>query len=88
MIISFILVRGSLKRRRAKLTDVAPTSLRSVEKMLILSALEMTRGNRTRAAELLGVSVRTIRNRIRDYEAQGDCIPQPERNARQVNGSR
>lgn len=68
--------------------DVAPTSLRSVEKMLILSALETTRGNRTRAAELLGVSVRTIRNRIRDYEAQGAYIPQPERNARQVNGLR
>ena len=70
------------------MSGIVPTDLRSVEKMLILSALETTRGNRTRAAELLGVSVRTIRNRIRDYEAQGACVPQPDRNARQINGSR
>lgn len=73
--------------RRLKLTEMAPTSLRNVEKMLILSALETTRGNRTRAAELLGVSVRTIRNRIRDYELQGAHVPQPDRAARRVNGS-
>jgi DNA-binding protein Fis len=29
--------------------------------------LRATSGNRTRAAELLGVSLRTIRNKIRDY---------------------
>jgi DNA-binding protein Fis len=29
--------------------------------------LKATAGNRTRAAELLGVSLRTIRNKIRDY---------------------
>jgi two-component system response regulator FlrC len=38
-----------------------------VEKDLILSTLERLNGNRTQAARALGVSVRTVRNRLRDY---------------------
>jgi len=65
--------------------QMIPNDLRTVEKMLILSALETTHGNRTRAAQLLGVSVRTIRNRIRDYEAQGTPVPPPDRGASRVS---
>jgi DNA-binding NtrC family response regulator len=43
------------------------TSLREVERHLLEKTLEATQGNRTRAAEMLGVSLRTIRNRIREY---------------------
>jgi len=42
-------------------------AMRDVEKRLLETTLEATRGNRTRAAELLGVSVRTIRNKVREY---------------------
>jgi DNA-binding NtrC family response regulator len=42
-------------------------SIREVERHLLENALGMTGGNRTRAAEVLGVSVRTIRNKIRQY---------------------
>ena len=42
-------------------------SLREAEKRLLEATLKATAGNRTRAAELLGVSLRTIRNKIRDY---------------------
>jgi DNA-binding NtrC family response regulator len=41
--------------------------LRELERRLVQMTLEATDGNRTRAAELLGVSLRTIRNKIRDY---------------------
>jgi DNA-binding NtrC family response regulator len=34
------------------------------EKALIARALEVTGGNRTRTAELLGISVRTLRNKL------------------------
>jgi two-component system response regulator HydG len=34
------------------------------ESELITRALEVTEGNRTRAAELLGLSVRTLRNKL------------------------
>jgi DNA-binding NtrC family response regulator len=35
-----------------------------VERTLIARALEMAGGNRTRASELLGISVRTLRNKL------------------------
>ncbi|MGA9527431.1 MAG: sigma-54 dependent transcriptional regulator [Terriglobales bacterium] len=43
------------------------TSIREVERHLLENALGLTGGNRTRAAEMLGVSVRTIRNKVRQY---------------------
>ena len=45
----------------------AGTSLRDAERELLERTLEATGGNRTRAAELMGVSLRTVRNKIRGY---------------------
>lgn len=45
----------------------AGTSMRAVERHLLETALESTGGNRTRTAEILGVSLRTVRNKIREY---------------------
>jgi transcriptional regulator with PAS, ATPase and Fis domain len=42
-------------------------SLREAEKALLEITLEAAAGNRTRAAELLGVSLRTVRNKIREH---------------------
>jgi DNA-binding NtrC family response regulator len=55
------------------------SSLRDVEQDLILETLSHTRGNRTEAARLLGVSVRTLRNKITQYFAAGLDIPRYER---------
>ena len=41
--------------------------MREVERHLLENTLGMTGGNRTRAAEMLGISVRTVRNKIRQY---------------------
>jgi DNA-binding protein Fis len=46
---------------------VPGVSLREAERHLLEATLRATDGNRTRAAELMGVSLRTIRNKIRDY---------------------
>ena len=43
--------------------------LGEAETQLIARALEVTEGNRTRAAELLGLSVRTLRNRLNAAES-------------------
>jgi DNA-binding NtrC family response regulator len=43
------------------------TTLEEVEKQLLESTLQATGGNRTRAAALMGVSLRTVRNKIREY---------------------
>jgi DNA-binding NtrC family response regulator len=42
-------------------------SLEEMERQLLSMTLESTGGNRSRTAELLGVSLRTVRNKIREY---------------------
>jgi DNA-binding NtrC family response regulator len=51
----------------AVIHGVPGNSIREVERSLLERTLEATQGNRTHAAEMLGVSLRTIRNRIREY---------------------
>jgi DNA-binding NtrC family response regulator len=43
------------------------TSIRELERQLLETTLQLTGGNRTRAAEMLGISLRTIRNKIREF---------------------
>jgi DNA-binding NtrC family response regulator len=45
--------------------------LHEMEKQLILKSLDETSGNRTMAAQLLGISVRTLRNKLNEYREQG-----------------
>jgi DNA-binding NtrC family response regulator len=42
-------------------------SLGEMERKLVEITLQATGGNRSRAAELLGVSLRTVRNKVRSY---------------------
>jgi DNA-binding NtrC family response regulator len=42
-------------------------SMGEMEKRLLQMTLEATHGNRSRAAEMLGISLRTVRNKIREY---------------------
>lgn len=42
-------------------------TLEEIEKRHILATLEHTKGNRTRAAELLQISIRTLRNKLNEY---------------------
>ena len=48
-----------------------------IERELVLQTLMRCDGNRTRAARVLGVSVRTLRNKIRQYTADGVVVPGP-----------
>lgn len=43
------------------------SSLKDMEKELIVRALRKTGGNRTHAARILGISVRTLRNKLHEY---------------------
>ena len=45
----------------------AGAPIRQLERLHLENTLAMTRGNRTHAAEMLGISLRTMRNRIREY---------------------
>ena len=46
-----------------------------VEQDLIIGTLSHCLGNRTHAANILGISIRTLRNKLRDYADQGVPVP-------------
>ena len=48
-----------------------------VERDLILDTLDHCLGNRTQAARILGISIRTLRNKLNEYGSAGLAIPQP-----------
>jgi two-component system response regulator FlrC len=48
-----------------------------VERDFIIQTLQHTLGNRTHAATILGISIRALRNKLRDYSAQGAAVPPP-----------
>jgi two-component system response regulator FlrC len=48
-----------------------------VERDLILETLRHCLGNRTRAANILGISIRTLRNKLNEYAADGVPVPRP-----------
>ena len=53
--------------------------LREVERQLILKTLEMAGGNRVRAAEILGISPKTLYNKLGRYHAKSESDkPEPE----------
>jgi two-component system response regulator AtoC len=54
------------------------TSLAEIEKRVILRTMRLSKGNRTQAARKLGISVRTLYTKLREYETE-----QPQDEARQ-----
>jgi DNA-binding NtrC family response regulator len=48
-----------------------------VERDLILDTLSHTLGNRTHAANILGISIRTLRNKLKAYAEAGIAVPVP-----------
>ena len=48
-----------------------------VERELIIDTLQHCLGNRTHAANILGISIRTLRNKLKIYGDQGFQVPQP-----------
>lgn len=51
----------------ASLFEAGVIPLHEMERIMIMRGLEQTAGNRTQAAELLGISVRTLRNKLNEY---------------------
>jgi DNA-binding NtrC family response regulator len=49
------------------------TTVEEAEKMLIIKTLEATSNNKTRAAEILGISLKTLHNKLKEY---GSATPE------------
>ena len=45
------------------------TTVGEAERLLILKTLESTNNNKTRAAEILGISLKTLHNKLKEYGA-------------------
>jgi DNA-binding NtrC family response regulator len=56
---------------RSQAADEAPTTLREMEKALIYKTLDKAQGNKTKASRILGISVRTMRNKLHEYGLEG-----------------
>jgi DNA-binding NtrC family response regulator len=54
------------------------TTVEEAEKMLILKTLEATSNNKTRAAEILGISLKTLHNKLKEYGAAAAAESTPE----------
>ncbi len=50
--------------------DQGSGSLKEMEEKMIFKTLDRTEGNRTHAAKILGISVRTLRNKLNEYKAK------------------
>ncbi|RLB89684.1 MAG: sigma-54-dependent Fis family transcriptional regulator [Deltaproteobacteria bacterium] len=49
-------------------SETASGSLKEMEQKMIFKTLDQTEGNRTHAAKILGISVRTLRNKLNEYK--------------------
>ncbi len=54
------------------------STVAEVEQKLILDTLSHCLGNRTHAANILGISIRTLRNKLNEYSAAGVAVPAPQ----------
>jgi len=59
---------------RLAIGSLAGLTVREMEKRLIADTLKRTRNNRTQAARLLGISIRTLRNKLAEYRQHGEAV--------------
>jgi len=56
------------------LPEGLPVEIAALERLAILEALRQVSGNRTHAARLLGISLRTLRNKLREMRAEASAV--------------
>ena len=60
-------VSGGQAGARFRIPALVGQTVAKVERDLIIHTVEHCRGNRTHAAIILGISIRTLRNKLREY---------------------
>lgn len=76
-----IVVQGSSQQQQGAggvpAQGLVGKTVAEVERDLILDTLNHCLGNRTHAANILGISIRTLRNKLKQYTDDGLAVPQP-----------
>jgi DNA-binding NtrC family response regulator len=58
--------------------DFVGRTVAEMEQQLIIETLSHCLGNRTHAANILGISIRTLRNKLKEYTEAGVSVPAPQ----------
>jgi len=67
-----------VKAEQPLFAEEEPLPLEQIERQHILRTLESTDGNKTQASNILGISIRTLRNKLSSYRSEGEFIPGEE----------
>ena len=70
-------VKAAVESAAAITRGLVGRTVADVERDLILDTLGHCLGNRTHAANILGISIRTLRNKLREYGQSGLAVPPP-----------
>ena len=70
--------RGAQMAADAVSRTFVGSTVAEVEQKLIIDTLEHCLGNRTHAANILGISIRTLRNKLKEYSDAGVPVPPPQ----------
>ena len=66
----YLLIEDNFHDQNREVAYSAGTTVRDMEKSLIFKTLQHVNENRTHAAQLLGISIRTLRNKLREYQSE------------------
>lgn len=70
-----VVAATSISTQQPSTPTLVGRTVDSVEQELILDTLSHCLGNRTHAANILGISIRTLRNKLKQYSEQGVHVP-------------
>ena len=76
-ITSPVLIARAAHAAEAVNREMVGRTVADVERDLILQTLDHCLGNRTHAANILGISIRTLRNKLKQYTDEGVRVPLP-----------
>ncbi len=68
---------GAAAAIASEVTSWSAARVADVERDLILDTLDHCLGNRTHAANILGISIRTLRNKLRNIARKASRVPMP-----------
>lgn len=66
----FIEERAGIVRKAPAFSIASGVTIAEMEKQLIEKTLDLTKQNRTQAAKILGISIRTLRNKLHEYRQE------------------
>ena len=66
----FLDTADTASRSHSAIAMQAGMTVKEMERQLIRKTLEEVNDNRTHAAELLGISIRTLRNKLKEYQQE------------------